>query len=71
MSKEELAEKEEQEMKLIEQQQKKTEKYQSKNLGGFEKIYPLTYVDDPEDAVMVAKKERALIYEEVKEAAKF
>ena len=53
-------------MKQAEVLQKKTEKYYAKNLGGFEKIYPVVYVDDPEDAAMVAKKERALIYEEVK-----
>jgi len=34
-----------------------------KNLGGYEKIFPVTYVDNPEDSEMVIKKERSLLYE--------
>ena len=63
MTKAEKAEIKEQEMKVAEKEQKKTEKYYAKNLGGFEKIFPITYVDDPEDAGMIEKKEKALLYE--------
>jgi hypothetical protein len=34
-----------------------------KNLGGYEKIFPIVYIDDPEDGDMIEKKEKALLYE--------
>ena len=40
-----------------------------KHLGGFQKIFPVNYVDDPEDGQMIILKERAEVYEQVREAA--
>jgi len=34
-----------------------------KNLGGFEKIFPVDYIDDPEDCEMIDRKERSILYE--------
>lgn len=40
-----------------------------KHLGGYEKIFPIDYVDDPEDCEMIDRKERYELYETVREAA--
>ena len=34
-----------------------------KNLGNYKKIFPVDYIDDPEDCEMIDRKERAEVYE--------
>lgn len=41
-----------------------------KHLGGFQKLFPLDFKDDPEDPEMVERKARSMLYEEIREAAR-